>query len=218
MRRDANIEGLHTQLIACRVAVAERDRYIGELRSTVAGRDMAIDEKNLQIAELRSDIVDLKRDVVERDKQINRLEPTYDSISKVDAPLTVSELAMKAVQLIVECDINKESWVLYTEDDAHDAIQSDQHIDELNETINDLRMAAGAKLDLCSRTTELYKSEVNRLRRILGTADEEINELSSQYCDLGDKLEKIERLVEGGSISTLKYELMGDIRKIIMEK
>lgn len=263
----------------------------------------------LQIAELRSDIVDLKRDVDWRDKQINRLESTYDSmysamlednqaimkdlkksqqdidgldaelsvrkqdskvliqvveairlyqddkhgavstviaikcllgdyldvpevpgiltlqtpsigtrvVSKVDAPLTVSERAMEAVQLIVECGIHRDTWVLYTNDDARDAMRSKQLIDEMNETIKDLRMAAGDMLDKHgdrARKAELYKKEINRLRRILGTADEEINKLSSQYCDRCDQLEKIEKL----TTDAISYVHIDDIRKIIMEK
>lgn len=282
-------------LLALRTDVVDRDRHIGELRSTVAGRGMAIDEKNLQIAGLRSDVVDLKRDVVHRDKQISRLESTYDSmysamldanqaimkdlkgcqrdsqvlmqvveairlyqddkhgavstvivikcllvdyldvpevpgiltlqtpssgtrvVSEIDAPLTVSKRVMEAVQILVECDKNNEAWVIHTQGDAHDARRSKQTIDVLNETIADFAMSAGSMLDKLSdraRKAELYKKEINRLRKILGTADKEINGLSSRYCAQCDQLEKIEKL----TMDAISYVHIDDIRKILKEK
>ena len=185
-------------------------RTIQELRSTVAGRDMVIDEKNLQIAELRSDIVDLKRDVVHRDKQISRLESTYDSM--YSAMLEDNQAIMKDLKGCQRCGYIGTRIVIVLKDTPS--------IDELNETISDLRMASGDMLDQLSdraRKAELCKKEINRLRRILGTADNEINELSSRYCDRCDQLEKIERLVDTQD-HRQKYVLLGRIKDIIMEK
>lgn len=227
-------------------------RTIEELRSTVAGRDMAIDEKNLQIAELRSDVVQMgnaisfknvrlknKQAVINRLKeQINRLESTYDSmysamlednqaimkdlknsqrdIDALEAELSVRKQDSKVLMQVVE-DIQ-----LY-QDDRHGAVstviaikcllvdyldvpevpgiltlQTPSIDHQAKEPSKDLRMAAGDMLDKFNdraHKAELYKKEINRLRRILGTADNEINELSSRYCDRCDQLEEIKKII-----------------------
>jgi chromosome segregation ATPase len=236
-------------------------RTIEELRSTVAGRDMAIDEKNLQIAELRSDVVQMgnaisfknvrlknKQAVINGLKeQINRLESTYDSMHS--AMLEDNQAIMKDLKACqrnecaskAELSVRKqdskvlmqvvEAIQLY-QDDRHGAVStviaikcllvdyldvpgvpgiltlqtpSIDHQAEmsavknlLNEPSKDLRMAAGDMLDKFNdraHKAELYKKEINRLRRILGTADKEINELSSRYCDRCDQLEEIKKII-----------------------
>lgn len=149
-------------------------------------------------------------------------------VSKVDAPLTVSERAMEAVQLIVECGINRDTWVLYTKDDARDAMRSKQLIDELNELNGDLHTQIKGLKYICdlndnagSRKVKLQQNELIRLRKVINATDKDLEVLRG---DRQDKQEIIDKLCqdvccinEFSMLCDAQYDQLAKIEKLTTE-
>jgi len=169
----------------------QRTINIKELRSTIAGRDMAI-------AGLKADI--------------NRMKSTYESMysSMVDAnqaimmDLKVSQANNHALSKrleIANTTLYNAKNVVEGLEDKLSALQGTTPIDDDHNLVK-----------LQSKATE-----VDRLRRSLTITDRELGELTELYCARCDQLEKIEKLIDTQSHRP-KYVLLSRIKDIIWEK